>query len=329
MFRLRVPGIAKVLVLIALFLVSSCATPPKPNAVVAQFAAAENAPDFKGFMNTAISFDKKEIAESFGATRASGIVYTSSNPAPSESPGKIVLGSFQHWCGKTGGTLSSLSEFVKSLRDGIGDVCAHGVEPSVTRVAVLVYDNKDNRRCPPTTTVDAKKCRSTILYVDAPDFVKFSATVETKFEKENAERAEREARRQVDAERLRAEMAETAKREEKEQKIREERARVEAAARIRALDAWRSRTKVGDSCWVGPYLKGKLPYGTSFFMHGLIVEVRKPLVRVQFDGGTTVKLNVGLTSVTKEIWTRLEDVYPESDYTVACSPCNSTWTPGE
>lgn len=329
MFRLRVPRIAKVLALVALSLVSACATSQKPNAVVAQFAAAENAPDFKGFMNTAISYDKKEIAESFGATRASGIVYTSNNPKPSESPCKAALGSFQHWCGNTGGTLSSLSEFVKPLPDGIGEVCAHGVDSSVTRVAVFVYDNNESRFCPPGRTDESKKCRCFVLYADSPDFATFSATVETKIEKENAERKEREARRQVDAERRRAEMAETAKREEKEQKIREERGRIEAAARIRALDAWRSRTKVGDSCWVGPYLKGKPPYGTSFFMHGLIVEVRKPLVRVQFDGGTTVKFDVGLTAATKEIWTRIEDVYPESDYTLACSPCNSTWTPGE
>jgi hypothetical protein len=325
MLRHRVSRIS--IALIVFSLVSACATPSNPYSPAARRAASEKAADFRGFMDAQIRFDHNETAKSFGATRANALTYTTDKWKPGDNPGKAVLGAFKNWCRNTGGTESPLNQVVKSLRDGIGEVCAYGTGQTTTQVAVLTYNDEDSRRCHVATADESKQCKSTILYVDAPDFPEFTATIGAKIEKNNAERAERQAHEREEAQRRWVEEREAAKRHAHEQKIREEKARAEAAARNRAFAEWRTRAKVGDSCWVGPYPKGEPPFDTNFFQHGLIVEVRRPLVRIQFDGGTSARFSIGLTAVSKEKWIPLDDVFPESAYTLACSPCGNIWVP--
>lgn len=123
---------------------------------------------------------------------------------------------------------------------------------------------------------------------------------------ETAEAAERERQ-------LAIQRAEAAKRGQEYDKKRLEEERVRAAQareREQKFNTWRRNAKVGDYCWVGPRQWG---YDQAM-MWALIVEIKGPLFRVQYDGQTNTHLFVALQQ--REEWVKNENVYPAAEYTI-------------
>ena len=312
------------LALSALFSIalSACAasTPSAPAPkerldLAAKSNAAAAAPNFQSFTKQFVEIDLQETAKRWGATHANAYIYIPQRyHGPGKDPGDAVLTAFSNWCANVGGQLdtNSLLRQIGTLAPfygGSGSVCALGSGESAQREAVVTWNNATV--CRPNAKDEAWECRATILYVDAPDFGRFSARYEPLITKEEKNR-------------LAAEQA--VENRERAQRAREA---AEIAAKERHADEWRRRAKVGDYCWVGPMKLHRdpfgprkfLPYGKPFWFHGLIVEVRQPNVRVKFDGYTDLNFRASFGGKVREEWFRIEQVEPEDQHGIVCPRC--------
>lgn len=82
------------------------------------------------------------------------------------------------------------------------------------------------------------------------------------------------------------------------------------AAREAALARWRIKVKAGDEGWVGPVSFGQ--FAGDLMMHGLVVDRRGELIRIQYDGTTNHNMAVSLDE--KESWVKIKTFYPESEF---------------
>jgi hypothetical protein len=58
-------------------------------------------------------------------------------------------------------------------------------------------------------------------------------------------------------------------------------------------------------------------------MHGMVIEVKSSIVRLQFDGSTNTGVTINLP--TREEWVKRENVYPAEEYQVVRG--NQVYTP--
>jgi hypothetical protein len=86
-----------------------------------------------------------------------------------------------------------------------------------------------------------------------------------------------------------------------------------------ALEAWRTKVKTGDTCWVGPRDVG----GMNVMMRAMVIESKPPIIRVQYDGITNGNFKVALRE--REEWVKATHLYPEAEFSAGRS--NTIVTP--
>jgi hypothetical protein len=91
---------------------------------------------------------------------------------------------------------------------------------------------------------------------------------------------------------------------EKTDRQRRESEALERERQSLMIEKWRSNIEIGDSCWVGPL-------HSNTYMSALIIDIKGPLVRVQYDGNTNYR-GVHLNNGVKEEWVKLISTYPIS-----------------
>lgn len=292
----------------ATVVLGGCATKARTTMVdlQARSAAAETAPDFGAFVDQFVEFDQKAVAMKFGATRANGYDYTLSGyRGPGKNPGEAVLLALGMWCDHVGGQIDANAPLqqIGQLRDfprASASVCALRSAQGNQRVAIVTF-SREGAWCDHPT--GSYRCHSTVLYVDAADFPRFSAAREAELAQIEKDRLAREVAAQVQAE--------------------------EAARRERQFDEWRRRVKVGDSCWTGPARLtrdvggrlGRSAFGAEFWLHALVIDVKRPNVRVKYDGFTSARFRADFGGAPREEWFRVEQLEPEDAHQVGCTQC--------
>lgn len=96
------------------------------------------------------------------------------------------------------------------------------------------------------------------------------------------------------------------------------RSQAEENRRNERRNTFRQTIKLGDSCWHGPVMLDR-----PAMLHAMVIEVKGPIVRIQYDGSTNVGVTVNLP--TREEWVKRENVYPAEEYRTVKS--NTTYTP--
>lgn len=76
-----------------------------------------------------------------------------------------------------------------------------------------------------------------------------------------------------------------------------------------AFNGWRQGLKEGETCWVGPRT-----YNKKLMLHGMVIERKGSIVRVQFDGNTNAGFQID-TGKSEE-WVQLKEVYPDREFDV-------------
>lgn len=96
------------------------------------------------------------------------------------------------------------------------------------------------------------------------------------------------------------------------------RSQAEENRRNERRNTFRQAIKLGDSCWHGPVMLDR-----PAMLHAMVIEVKGPIVRIQYDGSTNVGITVNLP--TREEWVKRENVYPAEEYRTVKG--NATYTP--